>query len=1056
LPELFGLRLTRVRKDAPGTTTPSSGANPPPDIEQSITQQGMGGGRPFSPGRPLNPWFGYSAEPRAFDFRPGTNVTGRPRTNRVSFDTLRQITAMYDVARMCIAHRIDSFRSFDHAIVPADGESGDLTLALDAAVKAMAKPDGRRPYHSWIAMYLEDLFRYDAATLFRRRDRAGRVIGMEVVDGSSIAPLLDEYGRLPEVPAPAYVQYANGMPWDWLTDNDLVYLPFRPQPDSPYGLAPMETILLNANTDLRMAQHLLEEYTEGSIPGAVAEAPEDQSQPAQLQELQDAWDAKVEADQAQKVKVRWIPFGSNFHELRDGKYDNELGLALMRKTCAAYSVVPQDLGLTLDVNRANGETQMDIQERIADRPLAQHIDGILTAYLQDDLGLPVKFVTSLGAEKEDRETEAKAWKIYIESGMASPDEGRAEILGLPIDNERPVPRFILDPRTGPIPLSSLFAISGPIDPETAAPSETEPLTTDLYAGTPGTLPDKLPGIPAFHRAPVNPDDPRFPENEQLQADTGTLAPESALQPVRASLRRVRKDANKGLIAAGLVVRAADTGRVLMLQRGLDDTDPAAGTWEWPGGHIEGDETPYAAACREWSEETGCELPEGEWIGGWTAGCYQAFVYEIPAESDLDLNLGSGRVVNPDDPDGDAIETCAWFEPAHIPDMPSLRPEMRTTDWEVVSALTPVVKETTSGVTAETGLVSYDLEGNKWDDKKSEILNITESIGVEEDAEKEEDAEVVEKELRRWRDNARGRVKDGRWPRQFESAVIPPATAERVWKALQTASTREEVDAAFSGRPKVRKALEPSPLLLKAETYYAARLLLALRLGLDAAAIADGWTSKVTKAAQPDYAAEAQSYLGNLPLDTGAFGELLAMLYADGYQVGTQTGADLLVNFGITVAPQLAAQVEAINWSSWQPGNRAAADLLDGPGLRALLDEAEVTIKSVADTRLEQLAGALARGAESGASADEIASTIVGILDNPDRAEMIATTELARSVSAASLDAYGASGLATWDWLADPAACPLCQDRAASGPYSLDQPAPPGHPYCRCSASPHID
>jgi 8-oxo-dGTP pyrophosphatase MutT (NUDIX family) len=798
-----------------------------------MAEQGMGPAGAFSPGRPLNPYFGYGVDPRAFDFRTGQNITGRPRSNRVSFDTLRQITAMYDVARMCIAHRIDSFRSFDHSIVPADGESGDLTAELEEAKRRMAKPDGRRPYHSWVAMYLEDLFRYDAATLYRRRDRAGRVIALEVVDGSSIAPLLDEYGRIPDSPAPAYVQYANGVPWDWLTEDDLVYLPFRPQPDGLYGLAPMETILLNANTDIRLSTHLLEEYTEGSIPGAVAEAPEDQSTPAALQELQDVWDAKVEADQAQKVKVRWIPFGSQFHELRDGKYDSELGLALLRKTCAAYSVVPQDLGLTLDVNRANGETQMDIQERIADRPLAMHIDGILTAYLQDDLGLPVKFQTSLGAEKEDRVAEASAWKIYIESGMASPDEGRAEILGLPIDNERPVPRFIFDPRTGPVPLSSLFAIAGPIDPETAAPSEDLPLTDEQFPGTGGVVPDKLPGGAVFKKAPIDPDDPRFPGNEKLQPDTATVIPQTPQQkiatakaddrlPVKASLRPVRKDVNKGLIAAGLVVRAADTGRVLMLQRGLDDTDPAAGTWEWPGGHIENEEAPFAAACREWSEETGCELPAGQSIGDWQVGCYQAFVYEIPAESDLNLNLAGGRVVNPDDPDGDAVETCAWFEPYHIPQMPALRPELRTTDWEVVQGLTPVVKETTSGVTHETGLTSYDLQGKKWDDKKGPITGMTESIEhgeeTEQEAEEEEAAEVVEKaELKRWRDNSRTRLKDGRRPKQFESELIRPATAERVWKALQIATTREEVDAAFVlGRPagdelrsRVEQILEPT-------------------------------------------------------------------------------------------------------------------------------------------------------------------------------------------------------------------------------------------------------
>jgi 8-oxo-dGTP pyrophosphatase MutT (NUDIX family) len=153
--------------------------------------------------------------------------------------------------------------------------------------------------------------------------------------------------------------------------------------------------------------------------------------------------------------------------------------------------------------------------------------------------------------------------------------------------------------------------------------------------------------------------------------------------------QVRKAAGQ-IDVAGLCVRALDTGRVLMLQRALDPGDPAGGTWEFPGGHLEDGETPYQAAVREWQEETGLLLPAGQGgTGSWTAGdgIYQGFVLDIPVEAQLDL-AGRDQVNNPDDPDGDITEAVAWWDPGHLAGLPSLRPELAGSLDAVAAALSP--------------------------------------------------------------------------------------------------------------------------------------------------------------------------------------------------------------------------------------------------------------------------------------------------------------------------------------------------------------------------------
>jgi hypothetical protein len=236
----------------------------------------------FSPGVPIQPNDGYSRVPRAHDFLTGYNIAARPRRNeRVSFTTLQGIIEAYDVAQMAITHRIDSVRSFDWYLEPLDGVSGDTSEMIDKAKQILKRPDHELPFRAWLSKFLWDVLAYDAGTLYRMRNNAGRCIGLRVIDGTSIAPLIDYHGNRPTGEAPAFVQFAQGVPWNWLTVEDLIYVPFRPLPNTPYGKAPMESILLNANTDLRFQNYFLSRFTEGTVPEGLR-APLSHGRPTRL------------------------------------------------------------------------------------------------------------------------------------------------------------------------------------------------------------------------------------------------------------------------------------------------------------------------------------------------------------------------------------------------------------------------------------------------------------------------------------------------------------------------------------------------------------------------------------------------------------------------------------------------------------------------------------------------------------------------------------------------------------------------------------------------------
>lgn len=139
-----------------------------------------------------------------------------------------------------------------------------------------------------------------------------------------------------------------------------------------------------------------------------------------------------------------------------------------------------------------------------------------------------------------------------------------------------------------------------------------------------------------------------------------------------------KASYEGVTHAGLAIVAADSTLVLVAQRAYDETDDpeVQETWEFPGGGLEPGEDPLAAAFREFAQEVGLPLPEGEVVNGWRAGPednYQGFVYLVDTAFDLSAFVPNGEVQN-----------LAWIPPKAPRDM-VLRPEMRDFDWTLLDA-----------------------------------------------------------------------------------------------------------------------------------------------------------------------------------------------------------------------------------------------------------------------------------------------------------------------------------------------------------------------------------
>jgi SPP1 gp7 family putative phage head morphogenesis protein len=196
----------------------------------------------------------------------------------------------------------------------------------------------------------------------------------------------------------------------------------------------------------------------------------------------------------------------------------------------------------------------------------------------------------------------------------------------------------------------------------------------------------------------------------------------------------------------------------------------------------------------------------------------------------------------------------------------------------------------------------------------------------------------------------------------------------------------------------------------------------------------------------------------------ALSAILRKLWPEGWVLGQQ-------------AAKAAVTGDPVDWAGWTPADSAAAEQIAGDGLQRLLADADITIQSIAASRVSDLADALQATLASDVthvpplpeplppvnSVDSLARALTEILDNPGRARMVAHTEIARAQSAAALDQYRQLDVATKGWLTaeDAKVCPACDADEAAGDIPLPDrfpsgnDAPPGHPVCRCALMPGL-
>lgn len=362
------------------------------------------------------------AVPLQFQFRAGENLTVNTRRELTSFEVLRQIADNHDMTRISIEVRKEQLGGMAWDIVPAEpDDKNDYSEQIKIAKEFFKKPDRINTFYDWIGMVLEEVLVIDALTLYRRRTKGGQLYGIDLVDGATIKPLIDNKGRIPIAPLPAYQQVIYGYPQGSYTTEELIYKPKNKRVHTVYGLSPVEYVMMTVNIALRRQAGHLSYYTEGTTPdGGLYEVPETWT-PSQIKQYQEYWDAIMAGNTAKKNSLRFVPKGG-YHATKEFKVDPAFDEWLARLVSNAFGIDPQIF--SKHQNKATAQVQSDMQTDIGLKPLVTFLQGILTDIVQEDLGF-----TNLAFKWLDEKASDEALQItknvqYVQAGIYSRDEVR--------------------------------------------------------------------------------------------------------------------------------------------------------------------------------------------------------------------------------------------------------------------------------------------------------------------------------------------------------------------------------------------------------------------------------------------------------------------------------------------------------------------------------------------------------------------------------------------------------------------------------------------------------
>jgi 2'-5' RNA ligase len=253
------------------------------------------------------------------------------------------------------------------------------------------------------------------------------VIGLRVIDGSTIFCLVDELGEAPKPPAPAFTQVIFGTPRMFLNTRQLWYRPRHLRADAPYGRSFIEDSIQAVKLLFRLWDYEYEKYGIGNIPESMATLPPSFTTTEEILQYEEVFNARMSGSNKERPRMRFVPTGTTILTTKELGFNKESYDAATNAVRMAVGIPKSEAGEAPEGmmgGKGFAEAMQSTFYRMCIGPFKAFIEGLFNEILKENGYLDVKFTLKFPQDTMDPDAEEQKWNGRFQGGIARRDEAR--------------------------------------------------------------------------------------------------------------------------------------------------------------------------------------------------------------------------------------------------------------------------------------------------------------------------------------------------------------------------------------------------------------------------------------------------------------------------------------------------------------------------------------------------------------------------------------------------------------------------------------------------------